>query len=412
MLPLSAVWSGERWNQHLSAPALLVAETQGATPFHLNLHTGDVGHTMIVGPTGAGKSTFLALLAAQFLRYRDAKVVIFDQGGSARAITHAVGGQYFRLGDPDSVTLQPLAGIDRDGERAFAQGWLAEILHREGVRLSPSRKEAVWSALASLATFPLEQRTLTLLASLLQDQDARQALAAYMLAGPYGVRRDASRGTAIDGHAWQCFEMAELAELPGAMAPTLLAIFHRREQSFTGAPTLLILDEAWLFLEDSLFAARIKAWLKTLRKKNVAVLFATQSLADIEQSSIAATLIDACPQKIFLPNERAHEALIEGFYRRFGLNARQLDLIAEATPKADYYMISPRGSRLFSLALGPVAKAFCGSSTPEDHRLMDQLLHEVGPDGFASAWLEAKGVIEEPASTVSAPSQSVHLVEA
>lgn len=392
MLPLSAVWSGERWNPHLEAPALMVAETQGATPFHLNLHTGDVGHTMIVGPTGAGKSTLLALMAAQFLRYRDAKVVIFDKGGSARAITHAVGGQYFRLGDPDSVTLQPLAGIDRDAERAFAQGWLAEILHRENVHLSPSQKEAVWSALGSLATFPIEQRTLTLLVSLIQDQDCRQALMPYMLDGPYGAILDASRSTSIEDAAWQCFEMEALADLPGAIAPTLLTIFHRLEQTFTGTPSLLILDEAWLFLEDSLFAAQIKAWLKTLRKKNVSVLFATQSLADIEQSAIAATLIDACPQKIFLPNERAREALLEGFYRRFGLNDRQIDLIAEATPKSDYYMVSPRGNRLFSLNLGPIAKAFCGASTPDDHRLMDRLFEQADPAAFPSAWLEAKGL--------------------
>ena len=392
MLPLSAVWSGERWNPHLEAPALLVAETQGATPFHLNLHTGDVGHTMIVGPTGAGKSTLLALLAAQFLRYQDAKVVIFDKGGSARAITHAVGGQYFRLGDPDSVTLQPLAGIDQESERAFAQSWLAEILHRENVELSPSRKEAVWSALGSLATFPIEQRTLTLLVSLIQDQHCRQALMPYMLDGPYGGILDASRSTSIEEANWQCFEMEALTELPDAVAPTLLAIFHRLQKIFTGTPSLLILDEAWLFLEDSLFAAQIKAWLKTLRKKNVSVLFATQSLADIEQSNIAATLIDACPQKIFLPNERAREALLEGFYRRFGLNERQLDLIAEATPKSDYYMVSPRGNRLFSLTLGPIAKAFCGASTPEDHRLMDRLFDPAEPDGFAEAWLEVKGV--------------------
>ncbi|NJO37274.1 MAG: hypothetical protein HC871_06220 [Rhizobiales bacterium] len=155
---------------------------------------------------------------------------------------------------------------------------------------------------------------------------------------------------------------------------------------------MLILDEAWLFLDDSLFAARIKAWLKTLRKKNVSVLFATQSLADIEQSSIAATLIDACPQKIFLPNERAHEALLEGFYRRFGLNDRQIDLIAEATPKADYYMVSPRGNRLFSLTLGPIARAFCGSSKPEDQTLMDRLLAKNDPETFAAQWLDAKGL--------------------
>ena len=389
MLPLSAVWSGEVWNRHLDAPALLVAETQGATPFYLNLHTGDVGHTMIVGPTGAGKSTLLALIAAQFLRYRGARIVMFDKGRSARAITKAVGGQYFELGDPASMSLQPLAAINRPEEMAFAQEWLLDIARREGVDLSPKTKDELWSALKALADFPTEQRTLTLLVSLVQDQDLRKAFQPFTLEGPYGAMLDASNTRFRDDH-WQCFEMEALSDLSGAVAPTLLAIFHRLEQTFNGDPTLLILDEAWLFLDDSLFAARIKAWLKTLRKKNVSVLFATQSLADIEQSSIAATLIDACPQKIFLPNERAREALLQGFYRRFGLNDRQVDLIAEATPKSDYYMVSPRGNRLFSLTLGPIAKAFCGSSRPEDQTLMEA----AGRTAFAERWLELKGLKE------------------
>ena len=111
--------------------------------------------------------------------------------------------------------------------------------------------------------------------------------------------------------AWRCFDMETLVELPGAVAPTLLAIFHRLEQDFKGEPALLVLDEAWLFLDNSLFAAQIKAWLKTLRKKNVSVLFATQSLAEVEQSAIAATIIDSCPQRIFLPNPRAREEALK-----------------------------------------------------------------------------------------------------
>ncbi len=396
MLPLSAVWAGERRNQHLDAPALLVGETQGATPFYLNLHTGDVGHTMVVGPTGAGKSTLLALIAAQFLRYDQAKVVIFDKGSSAQAITHAVGGRYCRLGDPDAMTLQPLAEIDQRSERSFAEAWLANVLNQEGISLTPTLRDSLWSALGSLAGFPNEQRTLTLLTSLVQDQDVRRALQPFTLEGAYGALLDASTSE-WNTASWRCFDMETLVDLPGAITPTLLTIFHRLEQDFTGEPTLLILDEAWLFLDNSLFATQIKDWLKTLRKKNVSVLFATQSLADVEQSSIAATIIDSCPQRVFLPNQRAREEALKNFYQRFGLNPRQIDLIAEATPKSDYYMVSPRGNRLFSLSLGMVAKTFCGASTPADQKLMDHLLANEDASGFAARWLEAKGLAEEAA---------------
>src|SRR3712207_9336325 len=75
----SAVWAGDAWNKHLNTPPLLYCQTIGNTPFRLNLHFGDVGHTIIIGPTGAGKSVLLATLHAQFLAYPKAKVIAFDR---------------------------------------------------------------------------------------------------------------------------------------------------------------------------------------------------------------------------------------------------------------------------------------------------------------------------------------------
>ena len=96
-----------------------------------------------------------------------------------------------------------------------------------------------------------------------------------------------------------------------------------------------------------------------------------------------------------MPNQRAREEALKNFYQRFGLNPRQIDLIAEATPKSDYYMVSPRGNRLFSLSLGLIAKAFCGASAPDDQKLMDHLLADEDASGFAARWLKAKGLTDE-----------------
>jgi type IV secretion system protein VirB4 len=150
---------------------------------------------------------------------------------------------------------------------------------------------------------------------------------------------------------------------------------------------LLILDEAWLFLDHPLFAARIRDWLKTLRKKNVAVLFATQSLADISGSSIAPAIIESCPQRILLPNDRAIEPQSRAAFERFGLNQRQIELIARATPKRHYYLQSARGNRLFELGLGPIALALCGASDPASQKRIDALLDEYGPAAFAARFL-------------------------
>ena len=176
----------------------------------------------------------------------------------------------------------------------------------------------------------------------------------------------------------------------GAVAPVLTYLFHRLEEGFDGRPTLLILDEAWVFLDNPLFSARIREWLKVLRKKNVSVVFATQSLADIANSSIAPAIVESCPQRIFLPNDRAIEPQGRAAYERFGLNDRQIELIARATPKRDYYLQSRRGNRLFELGLGPVALALCGVSSPDDQGEIDRLSAEPVP--FLDAWLTAKGL--------------------
>jgi hypothetical protein len=186
--------------------------------------------------------------------------------------------------------------------------------------------------------------------------------------------------------------MEALMQHKALIAPVLTYLFHRLEARFDGRPTLLILDEAWTFLDDALFAARIREWLKTLRKKNVAVVFATQSLADIERSTIAPALIESCPTRIFLPNDRALEPQAHAVYERFGLNARQIEILSIAAPKRDYYAQTARGNRLFELGLGPVALALCGASSPDDQRLVDRCLADGGSTGFAARFLFAKGL--------------------
>lgn len=395
MIPASAIWAGEAWNNHLKAPALLVAQTSGSTPLNLNLHTGDVGHTMIVGPTGSGKSTLLSVLASQWRRYNGAQVYVFDKGRSMRAMTLGTGGTFYDLGNPDSLAFQPLENVDSAEEQTWALEWIIDILRREGLQIEPELKGELWSGLQNLGERPKAQRTLTLFRSLVQDAKVKRALEAYTIKGAYGAILDASE-TTLGYSDWQCFEMEELMHTAGAVVPTLLYLFHSLEKRFSeGRPTILILDEAWLFLDNSLFAGQIREWLKVLRKKNVSVIFATQSLADVENSSIASALIDACPQRIFLPNDRAQEAAIRGFYERFGLNRRQLEIIAHAIPKSDYYFQCTRGNRLFSLHLGPVALAFAGASDPAEQALMDQIYDPAQPDAFARDWLKAHGLSDE-----------------
>ena len=396
MVPLSAVWAGPARDEHFDGSPLFFARTEGSTPFRFSLHVGDVGHTLIVGPTGAGKSVLLALMAMQFRRYDNAQIFAFDFGGSIRAAALAMGGDWQDLGHgpqdetAHGVRLQPLARIDELAERSWAAEWLAAIFAAEGVPLDPQAKEHLWAALNSLASAPLSERTLTGLAVLLQSQPLKQALGPYCVGGPHGQLLDAESEHLGQARV-QAFETEGL--VGSAAAPAVLSyLFHRIEAHLDGAPTMIIIDEGWLVLDSPAFAQQLREWLKTLRKKNASVVFATQSLADIETSAIAPAIVESCPTRIFLPNERAFEPQIAAIYRRFGLNERQIEILARATPKRDYYCQSRRGNRLFDLGLGEVALAFAAASSRTDQRRIAELLEAHGRAGFAPAWLRARGL--------------------
>ena len=220
-MPLSAVWAGPEGNAHLCGAPLLYATTEDHTPFRLVTHQGDVGHTLVVGPTGAGKSVLLNLLSMQFKRYPDAQIFTFDKGASSRAMIEALGGDFYALGEPDTgLVFQPLRGIDEPSEMAWASEWISGLLESKGVDVTAEVENTVWSALESLASAPEDQRTLTGLSALIQDGDLRLALKPFTLEGAYGHILDGNKDTLRD-NAVQAFEMEELMHSKALVAPVL-----------------------------------------------------------------------------------------------------------------------------------------------------------------------------------------------
>ena len=394
LVPFSALWSGPKVNKHLKGPVLMTTRTKGHTPFRFDNYVGDVGHQMVIGPTGSGKSVLLNMMALQFLRYQDAAVCIFDKGGSFLASTSGVGGQYYDVGSGEKggLVFQPLAHIDQMEERVFAASWIAGILENENIEITPKHKEAIWNALTNLANTPKNQRTLTGLKALIQDKVIRQALQPYTLGGPYGEILDSDHEVFYD-KAWQCFEMETLMQMPNVVAPVLSYIFHVLEKRMDGRPTMIIIDEAWLFLDHPIFSMQIRAWLKTLRKKNACVIFATQSVDDALNSKISSSLLESCPSRLYLPNDRALEPSVRATYEGLGLNDKQIQIISHATPKQQYYFVSQRGNSLFDLGLGEIAIAFCGQSKVEDKKRINELLTKF-PAGikFATEYLQQCGL--------------------
>ena len=396
LCPFQAQWAGPDENKHLGGPPVFYALSSGNTPFRFVNHIQDVGHTLIVGPTGSGKSFLLSFLAMQFRRYPAARVIIFDKDRSCLAATRCVGGDFYDLSsdsDKESLVFQPLGAIDDSSEMQWAFEWILELLIQEGMGddnkiISPSIKKEIWDALELLRANPNPaQRSLTNLLHLIQSREVREALATYTTQGPFGFLLDAEKDN-LQGGDWMAFEMSTIMQQPKVVPAVLLYLFHRIERRLDGSPTLIILDEAWVFLDNVMFSDKIREWLKVLRKKNASVIFGTQSLKDIEESAIFFTIIQSCHTKIFLPDSNALDATVGPLYEKFGLNDRQRELLATATPKRDYYYVSQTGNRMFSLGAQFLERAFCGASKPEDIKQIEAIYNDAGKENFLRAYLQ------------------------
>lgn len=399
MFPLSAVWAGDAWNKHLAAPALMQTETTGSTPFRFNLHYNDFGNAMIIGPIGSGKSVLLNTIEMHCRGYKNAKVYIFDKGGSCRAPTAGVGGVFYDLGEAEGgIAFQPLRYINSEDERVWASEWLQMIYEQEGVQLTPEDKALIWQALQSLAKSAVEQRTMSGFYMLVQSGKLREAISPFVDyvagvvdAGPYGALFGATEDK-ISDNSWQAFEMGILMEKKAAIMPVLQYLFHVIEKRCHGEPTFIFLDECWTFLSNPLFAAKIKEWFKTMRKNNVSIIFATQSLTDVTESNIASAILESCYTRIFLPNPNALTPEAEAVYAKFGLNDTERSIIAAATPKRQYYFKSVLGCRIFELALSQFMLAYVGAAGKEDQAEIRRIQREHPYEDFNLYWLKYKGL--------------------
>ncbi|MDR2095380.1 MAG: AAA family ATPase [Treponema sp.] len=392
VIPLSSVWAGMRVNEHaghitgVDVPHI-TCSTQEGTPFFLNLNPSDVGHTAVWGPTGAGKSTILNLFEAQFFKYPASQVIVFDKGKSCRQICLAMGGLFYEPAAETAagISFQPLLDLETDRDMIDAMDFIESLCTVNGYEVTPPMRVAVRECLDLLRDKGKEARTITSFIHYINYLDPEskrpvfnEILSDYLWAGgKYGKIFDArASGLSLDTR-FLAIEMEDLMNRgDGCIVPALVYLFNLVEKKFDGRLSMLILDEAWLFLKNETFSAKINEWLKVLRKKNVFVVFATQDVADVEKSPLKTTIIQQCLTKIYLADPSAVTAGMFEVYRAFGLSDSEIALIAASTMKRDYFYTSPLGRRLFQLDLGPLTLALIGAP---DHELLDQLVEEQGP---------------------------------
>ena len=394
LLPTSSIWTGKSeapcpMYPPLSPP-LMHCVTAGNSPFRLNLHVRDLGHTMMFGPTGAGKSTHLALLVAQLLRYQGMSVFAFDKGLSLYPLCKAARGVHYSVAaDDESLAFCPLQYTATKTDRSWAMEWIDTMLALNGLKTTPGQRNEIAKAIVSM--HQTGSVTLTDFTGSIQDQAIREALTQYTVDGMMGHLLDATQDGLSISH-FMVFEIEDLMGLGEKFAlPTLLYLFRRIEKSLHGQPAAIVIDEAWLMLGHPAFREKIREWLKVLRKANCIVIMATQSLSDATHSGILDVIVESTATKIFLPNLEARNEDTAALYYRMGLNRRQIDIIASAIPKRHYYYVSEQGRRLYDLALGPLAMAFVGASDKDSLATIKMLEAKHGK-AWVNEWLKLRNL--------------------
>ncbi len=398
-LPIAAVWTGHKYNPSSLMPAksppLMLTTSTGSTPFRVNLHVSDVGHTVLVGPSGSGKSTLLGLFAAQWFRYPRARVVCFDKGKSMYILNQAAGGTFYDLGgEKDAINFCPLADLSTTSDRSWAADYIGTLATMGNVVVTPTIRNAINDAIQKMSRVP-ESRSLTDFLSTVQNLEVRQALQDFTSIGANGALLDA-REDRLQDSRFLVFEMDTLMGTGDGNARGLIAVllylFRQIEKRLDGSPTLIILDEAWVFLRHAQFRSKIREWLKVMRKMNAVVIMATQSVSDVMNSDIADVVLESCQTKVLLANVEANTDNSRPFYTRMGLNQREIVRLSKAVPKLDYYIHSPDGRRFVNLGLGGVALSFVGVSSVE-HRLLAQSMQlQYGP-AWVYEWLRYRSTL-------------------
>ena len=346
---LFTVDTGSRWNPHLEQEYLLALESTHGTPYYLNLHSGDVAHTLLLGATGSGKSFALSTMLQAAQKY-EPLTFIFDLGGSYETLTRVFGGTYLNVGMKNpGFTINPFSLSPTDENRNFLFLFLRVLIESGGrYELTVEDEKALYTGIERAYKLPAEIRTLTNVASILGPLGER--LHRWTRAGQFGHLFDNVEDT-LTFSRFQTFNFDGWSEYPDVLEPLLFYVLQRasaeiEKPSNTATFKMFVIDEAWMFFRNQ----TIRDWIiraeKTWRKKNAAMVLATQSVVELAASDLLHIVNESCPTKIFLANPNIDRKL---YSEIFQLNDTQLELLESLVPKRELLLIQPRGTKKLTL---------------------------------------------------------------
>jgi type IV secretion/conjugal transfer VirB4 family ATPase len=356
--------AGAETNAHLGRESLAVLETVQGTPYHLNLHVDDVGHTLVLGATGSGKSFWLNFLVAHLQRYSP-QTLIFDLGGSYDGLTTYFGGRALHLArDRRECSINPFCLPPTAANLQFLFTFV-KVLVQSGGQYAMSRADdqSLYEQIATLYALDPDQRRLFTLATILPRALAQQ-LQRWVQGGQYADVFDHADDT-VTLAPFQYLDFEGLDGVPQVLEPLIFYLLHRataavNDPALTGTLKVFVLDEAWRFLRDPTIRQYVTEALKTWRKKNACVLLATQSSEDLERSELLRVAIESCPTKCFLANPQIDRAVYQSL---FHLNETEADCIATLIPRQQILLKRPEVAKVLNLNVDPTSGALFSAGT-------------------------------------------------
>jgi type IV secretion system protein VirB4 len=353
---LFTIHPGEKTNAHLRSEYLAVLETDNATPYYLNLHNGEVAHTLILGMTGSGKSFLCNFLLTNAQKYRP-QTYIFDIGGSFQSLTEIFGGTYLNVGQESrDFTTNPFSLPESKENLQFLFSFFRVLIegNDKRYRLDFKEERKLWEAIERMYVVAPEQRTLSTFSQIIGE--LKERLHRWTKEGQYGFLFDNVEDT-LSFASFQTFNFAGWGDAPEVLEPLLFYVLHRASNEIANPAKLatfktFLLDEAWLFIKNETIRTYIVAAQKTWRKHNAAMILATQSIKELEESGMLAIVAESCPTKIFLANPEMNRQV---YREAFHLNDTEIDIIADLIPPGEMLIRKAQSSKKVRLNVDSVS---------------------------------------------------------
>ena len=384
MLPIFGPSAGYSRCSHLDAPPLTWFETPWRSPYGFDLFGGrDVGHTLVLGATGSGKSFTLNFVLTQALQYKP-RVVILDLGGSYRWVTKFLGGSYLSMNLEEGgkqPRLSPFSLPPSERTYQFLTTWITQLLKLGQYEPRPDDLVDIRERLRDLYELPYEERTLGHFTRLL-PQDMWAPLSQWVGDGPWAPTFDGPpEPFEIARDEWQVIDLAGAQEHPDWCTAALFYLFERLrlaidDDSQIDRLKLMVVDEAWRYLADPAVLNSLMEAAKTWRKRNAALILATQSVVDITASEQARAMLEMLPTKLFLANPDFPDSAAA----TLSLTDAQIDTIRSLEPKQEMYLCRSSEQVILRLAVDPESY-WLYTSSPVDAKHRGEMVKRYGLEG-------------------------------